>query len=61
MAAKGEKLKWNTPKGVNLEQVRKSVSGETDSRGRKARPRPAPLQEAAAKTRKARQIKRGKA
>jgi len=36
MAKKGEKLKWNTPKGTSLNQLRKSISGEVDARGRKA-------------------------
>ncbi|OHB55452.1 MAG: hypothetical protein A2Y07_07700 [Planctomycetes bacterium GWF2_50_10] len=51
MAKKGEKLKWNTPKGTSLNQLRKSISGEVDARGRKASETVRPEEKAAQSTR----------
>jgi hypothetical protein len=57
MTRKGEKLKWNTPKGVQRENIEKSISGEKDSRGRPAVARITDEQQAANESRTLARIK----
>jgi hypothetical protein len=60
MAKKSEKLKWNTPRGVLREKIKKSLSGEKDSRGRPAVARITDEQQAANESRALARIKAGR-